>query len=102
MCVCVPVCMWAYCVCVPVCVRVFLCVRMCVPVHVWVLCVHDPLRVHMPPKCLHGWGGGAGLEPECVTSPAGVGGDAGPRGRDLQAGCPVPPGLSVLSWAPLP
>lgn len=63
-CVCVPVLMrGSLCVCSRVCACVSLCICVCP-------CVFMTLHVHMcaSPKCLHGWGG-AGLEPECVTSP---------------------------------
>ena len=76
MCVCVCVCVPVYmcgslCVC-PVCACVLVCVHAC-PWACVCPCVFMTLRVHMcaSPKCLPGWGG-AGLEPECVTSSARV------------------------------
>ena len=80
MCVCVC---GSLCMCSRVCACVSLCICVCP-------CVFMTLHVHMCAslKCLHGWGG-AGLEPECVTSRCVQGGDAGPRGRDLpRAECP--------------
>lgn len=69
LCVCVGPCVYVFlcvCVCSCVCACVSLCICVCP-------CVFMTLRVHMraSPKCLHGWGG-AGLEPECVTSLARV------------------------------
>ena len=63
-CVYVSLCVCPVCACVPVCVHACPCACVCP-------CVLMTLRVHMcaSPKRLHGWGG-AGLEPECVTSPA--------------------------------